>query len=597
MRNTLVIDFKDELLAMEGLDENSFSMIYLPAPQELRNEQAAKSVPRPRVSRRQSREARARAFQEYKEQKRVAAGHEYATYISHLVEASYKLLIENGTLCFVVRSRMSDLCNYQMILESFFCSVAQISVELRGPRVFTGIPDHIIIYCCRKEKDVFFEGLKEPAPIDTFNLTDENGRRYRRSTLMRPDPNSSRLNLHYEWMGIVPRDGLSWCYTKEGLLEQHEAGNVEIVGNRAFKKVYHDESFVQVPSTWNNETRPGQMISVANMDRLLSMFTLPGQSAFCPFEHDGVFSYCANRGRLHWLSFYSPFDERRSLISDIPDEDYELSEDFNTESTAEYSSVVKSAAELTNLSNKIKDLQNIVDSIQRSLGIEGASEEDVVASISERIEELLTESDIESCIPEVREWLAPHWSQLEPESKRFLPTGAFFRNLLESQGDAGIDYTPAMIEYCKALETELFSKLFKEYVRDLIDSRVDVRREFPDDFDKRSDSYVFASFVFRCIRYDRHRPYKWRFELGKMAHVLTEVLQGSDLRGIYADYRGFLEEAFESGFFGSDFSDRLTEVAALRNECAHRSMMLQDKAELTRELIRKKLSSILAYYN
>ena len=50
-------------------------------------------------------------------------------------------------------------------------------------------------------------------------------------------------------------------------------------------------------------------------------------------------------------------------------------------------------------------------------------------------------------------------------------------------------------------------------------------------------------------------------------------------------------------FFGSDFDDQLTEIALLRNECAHRSLMRRDKAELARELIRQKLDSILAYYN
>lgn len=596
MENTLVIDFNDELLVMEGLAKNSFSLIYMTPPLNSRVDVGAhfRDIP---IDCSLSKDERSAAIQERREQKRIAAEREYATYISHLVEMARSLLVEGGTLCFVVRSHMSDQCNYQMILERFFASVSQISVECRAIRTVVGMPEHIIVYCCKVEKGAFFDGLREPAPIENFDRTDGDGRRYRRTVLTIPDPDASRPSLHYEWKGIKPREGLAWRYTKERLQERYEAGYIDIVGSRAYGRQYHDESSVVVPSTWSNDTKPGQLLSVENVTRLLTMFTSEGELVLCPFEKDGVLSYCANRDGRLWISLYSPIDERHSLISSIPDDDYVLSEDFRSESAVSYAAVVKSSSELSELSEKMHSLQSAVLAIQQSLGVEGTDEESVADAISAKIESILSSRDVESCIPQVKEWLSPYWNRLESESRGYLPIGEFVRRELDSQGDANTDYAPALIEYCKVMETELFSKMFRGYVQDLIDERVDVKREFPDDFNKRFEANVFAEFVHSCIRYDRHRPYNWRFELGKMARVLTRVLRDSDLRGIYADFRGFLEDSFVSDFFGSDFDDRLTEIAQLRNECAHRSLMHRERSELARELIRQKLDSILAYYN
>lgn len=600
MANTLVIDFKDPLMALEGLPKGAYSMIYLQCPVQVDNSITAhrSSHARPRRAEFQSKEDWSQAVREHRELLRVEAEKEYASYVSHLVESSSTLLEEEGTLCFVARSRMSEYCNYQMILESFFRSIVQISLPLRSRGDLRGMPEHIIIYCCKKQDGAFFEWLKEPAPAERFNMVDDNGRRYCRTSLMAPDADNRRPSLHYEWRGVKPAEGMSWRYSRERLQDEYDKGRIEVVNGRACGRRYHDECFVTVPSTWENVARRHELISVENMNRLFKMFTEPGQRVLCPFEHDGVFSYCANDSGLVWTSFYEPIDERVSYVSMIPDDDYELSEDLRSESTAKYRSIVKSSAELDDMSRQMHELQEAVSSMQQTLESQGKGDVEIVDAISSKIEDMVPRANVKSCIPDLMEWLKPHWRKLEPESHGFLPVGEFIRRELDAQADDGTDYAPAMIEYCKALETELFTKMFRAYVQDLIDNNVDVRREFSDDFDRRSETHVFAEFVERCIRRDRHRPYNWRFELGKMARVLTSVLRhDGDPQGIFADFEDFLGTAFDEGFFGSDFSDRLTDIANLRNECAHRSLMVKDKAELTRELIRQKLNSILSYYN
>jgi len=55
--------------------------------------------------------------------------------------------------------------------------------------------------------------------------------------------------------------------------------------------------------------------------------------------------------------------------------------------------------------------------------------------------------------------------------------------------------------------------------------------------------------------------------------------------------------AFDSMFFGEKFHEQLFYIVKLRNECAHTSLVSQEKVLTCRELIRQKLNSILAYYN
>lgn len=58
--------------------------------------------------------------------------------------------------------------------------------------------------------------------------------------------------------------------------------------------------------------------------------------------------------------------------------------------------------------------------------------------------------------------MTPNWEKLEDDSRQFLPTGVFLFNQLEKHN--GVDFAPAMIEYCRTLE-KMFEKLFKSYIK------------------------------------------------------------------------------------------------------------------------------------
>lgn len=517
---------------------------------------------------------------------------DYGEYISHLVERTYNLLRNDGFLCFSIISKMSSNYNYQMILEHFFKSIIPITLKNKRASAFEE-SSHLIVYCCSKNDIFDFSKLRTLDDVSNYTEIDSNGRHFQKLPAKVFSP-YERPALKYIWHGIETKNKESWRYSEEKMNQEYENGNVIIEDNTAFIKKYHDESFVKIPTVWENNNSYSS-ISEKNTMLLLNLFSLQGQNVLCPYERDGMFSVCADKSNRIWTSFIFP-SEHKNLIDQIPTDNYQQVIIEESEHEVQYETVTKSSNEVNELRNKLEYLQDAIKMIQTKIGVNSDDENSIdliIDTIHEKITDTLSEQTISSSIPDVQNWMTPNWNRLENESKRFLPTGAFLFKQLEKQ--EGADYAPAMIEYCRTLEKEMFEKLFVGYIQNVIDRNINIDRTFPDSISNK-DSSVFTKFVKECVnRYPTLRE-KWHFELGKMAFVLTRVLARNQSLSIFKDFREFLNNAFDTQFFGERFSDQLSYIVRLRNNCAHPSLVNQEAVLEGREIIRKKLNSILAYY-
>ena len=569
--NKLIINVKDPLQYMAQFKQSSFHLIFMEPPFNTGLSEWT--------------------YEMSDEQRYIDS--KYGEYISHLVECSYNLLHEDGFMCFLITSTMNNNYNYQMILEHFFKSIIQVSLMDKRKNPWSdGLSPHSIIYFCSKDDAFRCPNFREMDVETNYPAIDKDGRRYRKVPAYRVS-SQDRYGMNYSWHDIELRNDQSWVYNKETMDQEYEKGNILIEGNQVFRKKYQDETFVPVNTVWENNN--GSYISERNLKRILDILSVSGQDILCPFERDGMFSMCADNSGSVWTSIYVPSNRVCNYIERIPRSHYQTIIGEEHELDMKFEDVIKSSNEIQELKNKLELLQSSVKAIQEEIGIYGEDKTElIIEKIHEKIREIISDQSITTCIPEVKDWLMPHWDKLENESKQFLPTGAFLFRQFEKQ--EGADYAPAMIEYCRTLEKEMFEKLFCGYIQNVIERQIDLRTVFSDSFSDK-DSSIFAEFLESCVVDYPFNPGQWHFELGKMAYVLTRVLAKRQRVSIYRDFREYLNSAFDTHFFGEHFSDQLSVISRLRNECAHPAVVNQEKVSEGRELIRKKLNSILAYYN
>ncbi len=558
----------------------------------------------------------------------------YGKEISHLVECAKNLLSNSGCFCFSIISVQNKNYNYQMILEHFFKHIISFALKDSVHRSIPGrVPSHRIIYCCSTDKSVF-ENLMEQDNSQSYKEVDDNGRlyrlipaftkkrpqrdkpqytwhydsldesdswRYTKSIMDQEDKGtkkrSQRDNLQYTWHNISLDESYTWICTKPIMDQEYEKGNIIIQNGIAYKKKYLDESYVPIPNVWENNSDIFS-ISKENMYRIINLFSSESQRVLCPFDRDGKFAWCASQCNRQWTSITKVefLLSDTSFYSQISDDEYEFLISEKTSRKTEYENVVKSKNEIDSLQAKVIRLQLAVRRIQEQVGLTDNTADnidDAIEQIHGKIAELLSSESLSEYIPESQKLITPHWEKLEEESKRFLPTGEFLFKQLGQQEDA--DYAPVMIEYCRTLENEMFSKMFKGYIYSLIKHRTVVNKTFKDSF-AEVESKTFADFVNKCTTRNANRPSEWKFEIGKMFHVLDHTLIDAPQCSIFLDFREYLSRVFKPNFNRGTFIKDLSRINDLRNDCAHRGFIRKSEISSGKQKIVKKLNIILENY-
>ena len=522
---------------------------------------------------------------------------QYSSYISMIIENAHRCLKADGTVVFLAPGKEYADINYRLILDQFFSSSMNVTIETRKRPTSEHVNNNNILYFYSKKRENKFPVLKELRPIGEF--VDKDERDYYRKMWLYNNI-SGRGNFEFEWHGITPPKGSGWRYRKEKLDELYEDGRIVFSGDKAFLKCYRGEHPETVSSVWKaeDETKFFSSIDTKSLNRIFTMYPGIENKILCPFDRDGKFSYFADKKGYEWTSVFCRFrNDGRNMLSDIPEGHYKTISSLDDSSERSYTGgIVANVTDITELRNRVKKLSEDVKKIQLSIGIDDNSDtsvEQVIDRIHEQIAEAVSQFSIEGCLPEAEAWLNPYWNKLEPESKHFIPTGLLLYNLYNGASD--MDMAPIMIEYCKSLERELFKKMFFGYVQDLISRNVDIQLQFPEAFSRR-DTSVFAEFLKKCTTVSRENPQEWKFEIGKMAYVLQSALTRHPRENIIIDFRNYLNRVFDRQFFRERFINQLSVVTRLRNECAHPSVVNNDVVEEGKEIIREKLLLLLQYY-
>lgn len=189
----------------------------------------------------------------------------------------------------------------------------------------------------------------------------------------------------------------------------------------------------------------------------------------------------------------------------------------------------------------------------------------------------------------VQHWLEK-WDILHRASQQFLCSAEFlFDEIARVEGG---DYSPFIIQYCRALENEILIKLFDAYHTDFHGRTEDPERFLVDDLsDESRKTFRFAKMLKRDDR---------AYTLGEMSRIMQLIKpEGRTLRRsvVLQDFRAFALQRFQAQIVNEEYVERIQIICDdYRNRSAHPNILDAQVACRCQVVVRRALNEFLAGY-
>lgn len=188
---------------------------------------------------------------------------------------------------------------------------------------------------------------------------------------------------------------------------------------------------------------------------------------------------------------------------------------------------------------------------------------------------------------EIKKWL-DDWQLLHASSSNFLTSAELIFDHLPEGLDT--DYSPFIIQYCRALENEILKKLFEAYHENLLTNNIDRKNLVASD-SVNEKTQIFVKFVARDKR---------DYTLGNMTAIMSFLKEGGNtLKGspLLQNFRTFTLTYFEDKVLQKEFLDSINNITAnYRNKSAHPYILTLETAKACQKLIRHILTEFLHNY-
>lgn len=190
--------------------------------------------------------------------------------------------------------------------------------------------------------------------------------------------------------------------------------------------------------------------------------------------------------------------------------------------------------------------------------------------------------------------LYANWDELDTLTKRFIPLAEFLFSKLQKYDKP--DYSPVILELCRAIENEFLLKIFRKYTLDIVSRK----RNNLDDF-LVTDRALFelkdktGQFVKAVSKAARTR--KPEYTLGQMNTILSitadsQIVDKSPLLQDFIDYLSKNTEA--SSLLDPTYIKNINDIVnKYRNPSAHPEFMSLEKANECREIMPDRLDYLM----
>lgn len=248
---------------------------------------------------------------------------------------------------------------------------------------------------------------------------------------------------------------------------------------------------------------------------------------------------------------------------------------------------------ILNLSNDFKEIQNLPREI-----------EEKISRLNKKLEEQISnlhfeQKQIDTYIKEIKNWF-DYYDLLESKSQKYLPEAEYIFDHISKLENP--DYSPFILQYCRALENELLSKIFRAYVQSLIDREIAFETQFAWDLGKKDSVKLNNENTFRLSKhiqkYLTKNTEEWFFELGSM-EVYLRYLTGRTIEKspLLQDLKDFVLNRFEKELLNIEYLDDIkTIIRDYRNQSAHPNLMDTEKATTFHKQMKECLINLMENY-
>ena len=342
---------------------------------------------------------------------------------------------------------------------------------------------------------------------------------------------------------------------------------------------------------------------LALMERIVLLASNARDLILDPFCGSGTTLVAAQLKGRRWLGV-DKSDEARQLTINrlntachlVSGKDYKV---FNKNDVLKYQiipappykDVLISINQIPPLQKKVKTLTQSLLKFKKKLNLaDNADDNSVENAIDEmelRISKSLAQQSVSNYIAVVCSWLTG-WNRLEEATKIFLPQAELlFENITESKAE---DYSPFISQYCRALENEIFLKLFSDYTNDIKKRQKDMRGFLLNDIKGKTTS-KFAKLLLK------EKPL---YTLGDMSFILNLMKEGGDtLNGsvLLKDFRTFVIRYFGEHILEKTYLQQINDINEdFRKKAAHPNILDAEVAQRCSIAVQKCLNKWILNY-
>ena len=191
-----------------------------------------------------------------------------------------------------------------------------------------------------------------------------------------------------------------------------------------------------------------------------------------------------------------------------------------------------------------------------------------------------------------------NWDDFDALTRKFLPLAEYLYSKLQKYDKP--DYSPVILELCRAIENEFLLKIFKRYTLDLIDRKNGKLEQFLM-VDRVTGELISKTGQFVKVVTKSSKTRKPEYTLGQMNTILSlandsAVVQKSPLLKDFVDYLHANTEA--KRLLDGKYIKKVNEIVnKYRNPSAHPEFMSIEIAQECRDIMPERLDYLMECVN
>ncbi len=211
----------------------------------------------------------------------------------------------------------------------------------------------------------------------------------------------------------------------------------------------------------------------------------------------------------------------------------------------------------------------------------------------QKLEDSIPDEDIEDYC-EMAKNLYTNWDSLDALTKRFIPLAEYLYSKLQKYDKA--DYSPVILELCRAIENEFLLKIFKKYTLEFLRRKGNGLNSFLA-ADRSNPNLVGKTGQFVKAISKAAKTGKPEYTLGQMNTILS-ILKDSQIVSsspLLQDFEGYLTVNTEAAMLlDADYIQKINDIVNnYRNPSAHPDFMSIQKANECREVMPDRIDYLM----